>query len=90
MAGVAEELDNAAVRPALAVISCGRGAIAAQNVALHLDHLPSESVSSALLGNVEAEGWTSIRTPGGICPFVRLEGRWSGKEISAAAELERL
>ena len=59
----------------LQVVEALSRAIAAQNVALHLDHLPSESVSSALLGNVEAEGWTSIRTPGGICPFVRLEGR---------------
>ena len=50
------------------------GAIAASNLALHLDHLPPGSIASKLVDPARAEGWTSIETTAGTCPFIPLAG----------------
>ena len=48
--------------------------LASQQVALHLDHLAPGSLASRLADELARQGWTSLETTAGVCPFVRLAG----------------
>ena len=50
-------------------------ALVTSNLALHLDHLPPESVvASMLVDGVAAGAWTSMHAEVGTCPYIPLAG----------------
>ncbi len=50
-------------------------ALRASNLALHLDHLPPDSiVASSLVDPLAASSWTAMQTAGGTCPYIPLAG----------------
>ncbi len=51
-------------------------ALRASDLALHLDHLPPDSiVASSLVEPLAASAWTAMQTAGGTCPYIPLAGR---------------
>ena len=51
------------------------GALLGPSHALHLDHLPPDSVAgSSLVDRLAAKAWTSMQTTVGTCPYIPLAG----------------
>jgi CelD/BcsL family acetyltransferase involved in cellulose biosynthesis len=48
--------------------------IRAQKLALRLDHVTEDSLTSQLAQYLAEDGWASSALPGGVCPFIPLAG----------------
>jgi CelD/BcsL family acetyltransferase involved in cellulose biosynthesis len=54
-------------------------ALASENLALRLDHLPPDSLASGLVASLSAQAWTPRTATAGVCPFIPLAGlSWDG------------
>lgn len=61
-------------------------ALAAEPVALKLDHVPASSLSGQLVDRLTGRGWEPLYLPGGTCPFIRLAGHtWDSYLASVGA-----
>lgn len=50
------------------------GALASQQVTLHLDNLPPGPVAARLQRELTAAGWSAIESSPDVCPFIHLSG----------------
>jgi CelD/BcsL family acetyltransferase involved in cellulose biosynthesis len=48
--------------------------VVAQGTTVRLMHLAPSAAAAGLVNRLERRGWTPVRTPGGICPYISLAG----------------
>ena len=64
-------------------------ALAAEPLALRLEHVPADSLSAQLADRLDRRGWRSLRLPGGRCPVIRLAGHTWDSYLSSLGATHR-
>lgn len=60
-----------------------------QQTTLRFDHLPPSSAAASLAEYLTGQGWTTITSPGGICPIIPLAGQTWESYLSSLGSSHR-